>query len=151
MLAAYTRGGPWLDGARAHVAANVAWLSAFLRAHVPEVAPVPPEATYLVWLECSALLRLLRRAHAGASAGPAHAEEASLHAGVLRRAGLLLSPGDDFAPDGEAAHFLRINVACGRPVLRRAAEQLRVAVQQLRREAQTRNAAEGRGESEAVP
>jgi cystathionine beta-lyase len=138
MLAAYTSGGPWLDAAREHVAANVAWLSAYLGVWVPEVVPVPPEATYLVWLDCSALLLLLRRL------APPHP---TLHESVLRRARLLLSPGHEFAPGDEAAHFLRMNVACGRPVLRTAAEQLRAAVEALRREVQE---ADGRGDSDGT-
>ena len=53
---------------------------------------------------------------------------------------------------GSAATAPRLRVPLRRTrVSAELAEQLRAAVQQLRREAQTRDAAEGRGESGAVP
>tara|TARA_B110001452_G_scaffold266425_1_gene273267 strand:- start:908 stop:2257 length:1350 start_codon:yes stop_codon:yes gene_type:complete len=114
MLAAYEHGAPWLDAARAHVRANVDVLCSLLRAHVPEVVPLPPEATYLVWLDCSRL-----------GLAPA-----ALHDFLLRRAKLHLSAGEEFAP--EAAQFMRINVACSRPMLLEAVGRLRRAVETLR-------------------
>jgi cystathionine beta-lyase len=97
------------------VAANVAYLASFLRAHLAGlVVPVRPEATYLVWLNCAGLLRAL-----GLQPG-------ELHGWVLRHAKLCLSAGEEFAP--ESGHCLRMNVACPRAMLRAAAERLRDAV-----------------------
>ena len=86
LLAAYTHGGPWLAAARAHVAANVRFLVDFVSAHVPGVAPLSPEATYLVWLDCSGLLEWINIA------------PEQLHGWLLRHARLCLSPGDEFVP-----------------------------------------------------
>lgn len=116
MLAAYEHGAPWLDAARAHVRANVELLCYLLRAYVPEVVPLPPEATYLVWLDCSRL-GLAPKA---------------LHDFMLRSARLHLSAGEEFAP--EAAQYMRMNVACPRPMLLEAVGRLQGAVERLRAE-----------------
>ncbi|KAL3903888.1 MAG: hypothetical protein SGPRY_011497, partial [Prymnesium sp.] len=55
MLAAYSSGLPWLQAAKAYVEANILWLEEFLGHHVEEVGVMRPEATFLVWLDCSRL------------------------------------------------------------------------------------------------
>ena len=107
LLAAYERGGPWLDAAKALVAANARALAATLRRDAPQLVALPLEATYLVWLDCSAL----------------GVRGASLAAAMLR-AGLVLSPGSDFCADGCADTFMRLNAACPRATIDEAARRL---------------------------
>lgn len=83
MAAAYTHGGPWLRQVKAYVQDNLAFVAGYLRAHVPEIEPLVPRATYLLWLDCSAL-------------GFLSAD--SLNRFMLEEARLLLSSGDSFAP-----------------------------------------------------
>jgi len=99
MLAAYEHGRPWLEGAKRYVEAQLLHCEEFLLARcAPEIRPLRPEATYLLWLDCSGL----------------GAEEP---AKLLRdEAGVLLSPGVDFG--GEAtAQFVRLNAAASRQTL----------------------------------
>lgn len=109
MLAAYEHGAPWLAAAKAHVVANFEYLSAYLAEHRPAIVPMTPEATFLVWLDCSRL---------------------GVSPDELRRrliaAGLLLSPGSEFGGE-HCGHYQRINIACARPMLEEACRRLRAA------------------------
>ena len=64
----------------------------------------PSEATYLLWIDCSAVLG-------------ADMPDASYLAAFLRReTGLILSAGGQYGRGGEA--FLRMNCACPESILR---------------------------------
>ncbi len=54
-IAAYTAGTPWLDEVMAYLAGNRAALGTMLTELLPEVGYLPPEGTYLAWLDCRAL------------------------------------------------------------------------------------------------
>ena len=158
MLAAYTHGKPWLLQARAHIAGNVARVATFLAKHVPEIAPILPQASYLVWLDCTQLSALLlasggdgapqgegkgegkvedkgtgtgEGASEGASVAAAAATAAALDRFFVNDAGLMLSGGAQFA-GADADTYQRMNVACSRKTLDTALERLRGAVGKLR-------------------
>ena len=54
-VAAFTDGGPWLDRLLATLAARRAQLGDLLAERLPELSWRPPEATYLAWLDTSAV------------------------------------------------------------------------------------------------
>jgi cysteine-S-conjugate beta-lyase len=54
-VAAFTGGGPWLDQLLATLDHRRALLADLLRQRLPMVTWHPPEATFLAWLDCSAL------------------------------------------------------------------------------------------------
>jgi cystathionine beta-lyase len=54
-VAAYRVGGPWLQELVAYLDGNRRALAQMLAVHVPGVVSRPPEATFLAWLDCSAL------------------------------------------------------------------------------------------------
>ncbi|WP_027343007.1 MalY/PatB family protein [Hamadaea tsunoensis] len=51
-VAALREGGAWLDELLAGLAENRALLQALLAEHLPAVRLIPPEGTYLSWLDC---------------------------------------------------------------------------------------------------
>jgi len=53
--AAYREGGPWLDALMAGLDSNRRLLGSLLAKHLPTVGYLMPEATYLAWLDCTAL------------------------------------------------------------------------------------------------
>jgi len=53
--AAYREGGPWLDALLTGLDANRVLLGDLLAEHLPTVGYRMPEATYLAWLDCTAL------------------------------------------------------------------------------------------------
>ena len=110
MRAAYAEGLPWLRAAKAYVEENIEWLERFLTERVHEIVPMRPEATYLVWLDCSGL----------------GLEPAALGSFLLEEAKVILSNGAEFSP--EHGRYQRINCACSRSTLVDAAEALERAV-----------------------
>lgn len=108
-VAAFTRGGDWLDALRAYIQQNRERVEAFVRAEIPALRVLSSEATYLLWLDCAAL-------------GSA-SEVASF---VRAETGLYLTDGSVYRGDG--AHFLRMNIACPRLTLEDGLHRLRDGV-----------------------
>ncbi len=109
-IAAFTEGGPWLDELRQYIARNKAQLLQLMADAQLPIHAAPSHATYLLWLDCSAL--------------PGTAAE---FAGFLRaQTGLFLSEGAQFG--GNGAHFLRMNLACPSATVRDGFHRLRDGV-----------------------
>ena len=112
---AYGRCADWVDELRAYLGANLAFLEDFLAREIPEIRPVHPEGTYLVWLDCRAL---------GLDAD-------ALDAFFRNRARVALKDGRTYGSEGEG--FQRINIGCPRSMLAEALERMAAAVQEHRR------------------
>ncbi|MCL2201752.1 MAG: aminotransferase class I/II-fold pyridoxal phosphate-dependent enzyme, partial [Oscillospiraceae bacterium] len=97
--AAYSGGADWLEALLSYLKDNMILIDRFLKEHLPAVRLIPPQGTYLAWLDCQKL---------GLSSD-------ELDHKLVHEAGLWLSRGDTFGPSG--AGFTRINAACPRPVL----------------------------------
>lgn len=106
-VAAFTKGGPWLDTLRTYLAGNKKLVEGFIRENIPLVRLVPSQATYLLWLDC--------RRFAGWSAG---AEDF-----IWEKTGLCLCEGSQYGAAGSG--FLRMNIACPRTVLEDGLTRLR--------------------------
>lgn len=96
-VAAWTGGDAWLDAALAHLDRNRRLVADLLARHLPAVRYRIPEATYLAWLDCTAL---------GLDTEPVD---------VFVSRGVRLSPGLDYGPQG--AGHARLNMATSRQVL----------------------------------
>lgn len=103
---AWTEGEPWLRGTLDYLRGNRDFLCAWLAEHMPEVDLVPPQGTYLAWLDCRRL---------GLNVPPAE------H--FLERGRVALSDGARFGPPGEG--FVRLNFATSRTLLERILERMR--------------------------
>jgi cystathionine beta-lyase len=97
-IAAWDDGQPWLDEILAQLQANRDWLAQTIGTELPGVTMRLPEATYLAWLDCSAL------------ALPSPAGQF-----FLERARVGLNFGETFG--AQYASFARLNFATPRPVL----------------------------------
>ena len=110
--AAFRHGGPWLDALRAYLYENKQLAARYLAENVPAVRWVRSEATYLMWLDVSAL------------------PDAANFARVLRgRTGLYLTGGAVYR--GNGADFLRMNIACPRVRLEDGLERLKRGVESV--------------------
>jgi cystathionine beta-lyase len=109
--AAWREGGPWLDEVLAYVSDNVRVLRDFFRAR-PElnVGTAPVEGTYLAWLD-------FRRTGIAAD---------DLEGFLLDKARLRLEDGAIFGAEGRG--FMRLNLACPRPLLEEALGRLESAL-----------------------
>jgi cystathionine beta-lyase len=109
-IAAWDDGQPWLDEIMAQLKANRDWLVQSIGAELPGVILRQPEATYLAWLDCTAL------------ALPCPAGQF-----FLDHARVGLNFGETFG--AKYSNFARLNFATPAPILReivsRMAEALR--------------------------
>jgi cysteine-S-conjugate beta-lyase len=104
--AAWTEGEPWREALVRHLDANRAHLAQSIHDRLPGIVHVPPEATYLAWMDCRAL---------GWAEEPAERFAAG---------GVRLSPGADFAAPG----FARLNFATSPAVLDDIVERMAAVV-----------------------
>jgi cystathionine beta-lyase len=110
MEAAYRHGGEWLGQLMKYLEGNVLFLEEFIRLHIPQIRVIRPQATYMVWLDCTQL----------------KLSPSALKEFMITRAGLGLSDGPLFGKEGEG--FQRINIGCPRSVLHEALLRLQAAI-----------------------
>ena len=106
-VAAFREGEEWRRQMLEYVEGNIDWLCGFCAEHMPQIRPLKPQASFLVWLDCRAL-------------GLNHDDLIDL---FVNKARLALNDGETFNPGGQG--FMRLNVAVPRSVLRQAMENLR--------------------------
>jgi cystathionine beta-lyase len=107
--AAWLHGDEWLAQVVAYLDANRAFVADFVERELPGVVHVPPEATYLAWLDCRALDL-----------------QPTPHRFFLERAKVGLSDGATFGAPGEG--FVRLNFATSRALLEEALAKLAKAL-----------------------
>jgi len=108
-IAAYTYGDEWLDDMLDYVNRNIEYVLAKFRNN-ELIKPVPPEATYMVWLDC-------RKLGMGAD---------ELNKFFINEAAVGMSEGSAFGPGGEG--FMRMNLACPLDTVKRAIENIENAL-----------------------
>ena len=109
-VSAFTEGREWLDEFREYVFENRRVAEEYMKNNIPEIVPVKADATYLMWLDCSAL--------GGGS------EE--IETFIRKETGLFLTPGVEYGKSGNS--FLRFNIACPRSTLMDGLERLEKGV-----------------------
>lgn len=109
-VAAFDKGEGWLDALREYVYQNKRAVADFLEGRLPALKLVPSQATYLLWIDCSAVTD----------------DTDALTAAIRERTGLYLSAGRQFGGNGE--RFVRMNIACPRSVLMEGLERLKTAL-----------------------
>jgi cystathionine beta-lyase len=108
-IAAYERGGPWLEEVLDHLDGNRRLLADLLADQLPEIGYTAPEGTYLAWLDFRAL-----------DLGDHPAEHLRVKAGVA------LTDGPECGQVG--AGFARYNFATTRAILEQTVGRLAAAV-----------------------
>ncbi len=113
-IAAYTHGHKWLDALLDYVDHNIDFVEDYFRKMIPEIIPVQPEATYMIWLDCRKF-------------GMTGKE---LQNFFIHKAGVGMNEGSTFGPGGEG--FMRMNIATTHQTVMKAMEQIEKAVSSLR-------------------
>lgn len=93
-IAAFNEGGEWLDALREYIYENKLIVETYIKDQVPQVKLVKSEATYLLWLDCSAIC----------------SDSEELADFIREKTGLYLSDGVQYGKTGEK--FIRLNIAC---------------------------------------
>ncbi len=111
--AAYTGGEEWLDQVLEYIEGNLAYLEEYIAQNLPPITVIPPEGTYLVWLDCRGL----------------GLDKWALRQLMLEEARVYLDDGFMFGDEGEG--FQRINIACPRAIVVEALERIKRAIERL--------------------
>ncbi|MDR1356264.1 MAG: pyridoxal phosphate-dependent aminotransferase [Tannerellaceae bacterium] len=107
LIAAYNESEDWLEELKVYLYDNYALLTGFFRRHLPHMRVVRLEATYLVWIDCSALRRTSK----------------SIAEALMDREKLWINEGSMYGEAGEG--FIRINIATRRELLLRGLEKIK--------------------------
>lgn len=105
-IAALKHGEEWRQQMLRYVEGNIDYLIDYCQQYLPQIRPLRPQASFLVWLDCRNL-------------GFTHKELIDL---FVNQAHLALNDGEMFGPGGEG--FMRINVGTQRSVLKEALERV---------------------------
>ena len=112
--AAFTQGEEWRQQMLAHIEGNIDYVDTFLKEHIPAVRLIKPQASFLAWLDFSAL----------------GLEHSALIDMLLNDAHLAMNDGAMFGTGGE--QHTRLNVGTQRAVLEQALTQLKEAIDKLK-------------------
>jgi cystathionine beta-lyase len=108
-IAAFTQGSPWLDALLTYLDGNRRLLTELIARHLPGVRYIEPDASYLAWLDCTAL-----------ELGP---DPVSV---FLERSRVALTRGSDFGP--ASASFVRVNMGTSAAILSEIIERMAKAI-----------------------
>jgi cystathionine beta-lyase len=111
--AAYNHGEEWLEQLLQYVGGNLQYLQDYVSKNIPQIQVIPPEGTYLVWIDCRQLAL----------------GKWDLKRLMLEEARVYLDEGFIFGPEGEG--FERINIACPRSILAEALARIREAIERM--------------------
>jgi cystathionine beta-lyase len=112
-VAAWAKGQPWLDSVQDHLLAMRNYVTATLRREIPGIRFRVPEATYLLWLDCTDL-----------------EIEGTAFNFFLEHARIGFSPGEAFHPNG--AKFVRLNFATSKSIVDEMLDRMITAVRSRR-------------------
>ena len=108
--AAYRHGGPWLDQLLVYLDQTRRFAIDYLAGHVPAIRVIPPEGTYLLWLDCRGL----------------GMNDDELKHFFVHEAKVGMNPGTVFGAGGSG--FMRMNIGAPRLVIAEALERIKDAL-----------------------
>lgn len=112
--AAFTLGEEWREQMLAYIESNIDFVDEYLKANIPQVKITKPQASYLVWMDFSAL-------------GLKHEQLVGM---LINKAHLAMNDGAMFGKEGE--QHMRLNVGTTRKVLEQAMKQLKEAINEIK-------------------
>ncbi|MBE9906190.1 MalY/PatB family protein [Enterococcus casseliflavus] len=98
-IAAYDNESKWVDQLNDYLDGNIAYVIAYLQEHHPELMVTKSEATYLMWIDCTALGLTM----------------AELQQRMIRKGKVAIMSGEIYGKEGR--NFLRLNIGCSRKKL----------------------------------
>ena len=110
VVAAYNKGEEWLQQMLTYVQGNIDEVVSYIKENIPQLKAIIPQASYLVFIDFSAL----------------QLNQKDIVALCTNRAHLALNDGSIYGEEGNG--YMRINLACPRSVVRQALAQLKDAI-----------------------
>ena len=112
-IAAFRKGTEWREQMLDYVEGNIEYVITFCKERIPQIRPLRPQASFLIWMDCRSL----------------NLDHDSLINLFVEQAGLALNDGEMFSPGGEG--HMRLNVGTSRSVLKSALTRLETAVKAI--------------------
>lgn len=112
-VAAFTRGGRWLDELNAYIWENRTYAEQYIETEIKGIRAVKGEATYLLWIDCSEVV----------------GDPVGFCEFIRTNSGLYLSDGRAYR-NGDG--FLRINLACPRALVEDGMGRLKRSIEAYR-------------------
>lgn len=110
VVAAYNKGEEWLQQMLTYVQGNIDEVVSYIKENIPQLKVITPQASYLVFIDFSAL----------------QLNQKDIVALCTNRAHLALNDGSIYGEEGNG--YMRINLACPRSMVRQALAQLKDAI-----------------------
>ena len=110
VVVAYNKGEEWLQQMLTYVQGNIDEVVSYIKENIPQLKVIIPQASYLVFIDFSAL----------------QLNQKDIVALCTNRAHLALNDGSIYGEEGNG--YMRINLACPRSVVRQALAQLKDAI-----------------------
>lgn len=112
-IAAFRYGEPYRQQLLHYIEQNIEFVIDYCKENIPQIKPVRPEASFLIWLDCRGL----------------KLKQEDLIDLFVNKAHLALNEGSMFGHEGEG--FMRFNVGSPRAIIEQAMKQLKEAVEAL--------------------
>lgn len=109
-IAGYTHPTTWLEAVRSYLKANVDHLISYFEQNIPQITPIAPQASFLIWLDCRKL----------------NLPQEELVRLFSDKAGIIVNDGSRFGLGGEG--FIRLNIGCPRSKLDECLRRLHNAI-----------------------
>lgn len=109
-IAAFKYGEEWRKEMLEYIENNIDYVINYMHTELPQIKPLRPDASFLVWLDCRSL----------------GMDQETLVDLFVNKAGLALNDGAIFGNEGEG--FMRLNVGCPKAILAQALSQLKAAI-----------------------
>lgn len=106
LIAAYSEGEDWLEQLKLYLWENYVFLKNYFSEYLPQLKVLPLEATYLVWVDCSAFKQ----------------SSENLAKAILEKESVWINEGTVYGSAGE--NFIRINIACPRELLEKGLSKI---------------------------
>ena len=106
-LACYTKGKEWREAVLRYIEGNIDFADRWIRANLPRIRGVRPQASPTIWLDCTRL---------------GYTQPELMH-NLLHVARVAFNDGTQFGPEG--AGYLRMNIAGPRAILGEALQRLK--------------------------
>ena len=113
VAAAYNEGEEWLEEMLQYVEANIDYMQAYIKEHMPRLDMIRPQASYLVFLDARGL----------------QLTDEQLAQFFTHKARVAVNPGALFGEGGSG--FVRMNLGCPRATLQQALERIKEAYDKL--------------------
>lgn len=114
-ISAFTEGEPWLGALLEYLMENKQWIEHFISTELSELEIVHSEATYLAWVDCTAVTD----------------DTKALCDFIRNETGLYVSAGTIFGGNGQG--FIRLNYACPKSRLNDGLKRLKRGIEAFKR------------------